>query len=570
MKATRISTICLVLGALLLLVPMAGAQELQRDPERFRAELLAYVQDLSRLSPAVIDRVYKKEFSLAQAEATINALTHDELRAMEQHVSLIPFWREVPQMIAEKSLTDPGMQIAANAAPDAVPPLDAEALRAPMLAFVNSLRQMPVELVGSEYHQRLDRVDASIRAASPSQLAELQLAFNRQMPVWSEATSRKPGRLRIEVQNHCGSAFPSSVLCELNHVFNTIAAIPGQVASFATDAVNLIGNELKKLFETIKEAIPTSPSGVLSLLKLGGSVDYGSLVGSIPEIKPPCPSSVPGIGTVGDINAMYVCQRGPEFLGRALFNIFPKDLWGMKPKIAAGLFYFPWTYLCGTCFGGQYERDEHDRVLGHRALLLTNLNVQASTLADQASVNAVQGGVSNVAGDVVRVHSKIDGITQKTDEQLRRLDVVVSTRASETSVDGARTAANDVVTDVAKAESKLDQIGRDVLALIAEQNKTSASLASFRDIAIRQRIEDDLIRNATTDRIGLFETPQAQGGLLEVAMAIVQDTLTKRQAAGADVKGASKDFQQAQTDYSNRAFKNAYTSLRKAYQTAVQ
>ena len=565
MKATRLTTTCLVLGALLLLTLPLSAQEAKAsDPERFRAELLAYVHDLSRLSPALIDRVYKKEFSLSEAEQTINALTHEELRAMEQHVSLMPIWREVPQMLAERSLTDPALQ----AVPDAAPAMAAETMRAPMLAFVGALRSMPRELVGSDYFQRLDRVELSIRAADARQLAELQVAMNRKMPAWNDMTSRKPGRLRIEVNATCTGSFPNNVLCELDNVFNTIAAIPGQVAQFATDAVNSIGNELKKLFETIKEVIPTSPSGVMSLIGVAGE-GYQTVVGSIPEIKPPCPSSVPGIGTVGDIRAMYVCQRGPEFLGRALFNIFPKDLWGMKPKIAAGLFHFPWTYLCGTCFAGQYERDELARVEGHRQHLVSNLNVVAGTIVDQTTVNSAQGDVANIAGDVARTHGKIDGLTGKTDEELRRLDVVVTTRASETSVDRARTDANDVVTDVAKTESKLDQIDRDVVALINEQNKTATSLTKFRDLAVRQRIEDDLVRNPTTDRIGLFETPEAQGGLLETAIKIVQETLAKRAAAGVDLKTANKEFQQAQADYAGRAFKNAYTSLRKAYQAAV-
>lgn len=567
MNAVRKTPLSLVLAALLVLAlqPAVAAEVPPSDPEQFRAELLAYVQDLSRLSPAVLNRVYKSEFSLAEAEMAIQSFTHEELRMMEQTASIMPFWRDVPQMLAEKSLSDPALDT-----PAAEVAIDAETLRAPMLAFVGALRQMPRELVGDEYHQRIDRVEATIQQLDAKQLVELQGAFNRQMPVWTEATSNRREGLRMEVQNHCGGqSFPSNVLCELDHVFNTIAGIPAQVATFASDAVSFIGNELKKLFSIIKEAIPTNPAAMLGLIGIAANTDWAALLGNIPTIDPPCPSSVPGIGEVGDIRAMYVCQRGPEFLGRAFFNIFPKDLWGMAPKIAAGLFYFPWTYLCGTCFAKQYEQNELQRVETHRQHLVDNLNVKASTRVDQTTVDNVQKQVDDLDEDVARVEGKVNVLTGKTDTQLTLLDVEVTTRASEASVDAARTDANDVLGDVAKAESKLDLIGSEVLALIGEQNETAASLDRFRLLAVRQRIEDDLIREATPDRIGLFELPEAYGGLLEMAMTIVQQTIASRTSAGVSMKNADREYLQAQNDYGNRRFKDAYTSLRKAYQSAI-
>ncbi len=555
--------------AVLFLSVGAFAQEKLDDPERFRGDLRVYVQDLSRLSPAVVDRVYKKEFSLAEAEATIESLTHEELRLMEQNLRLVPFWREVPQMLAEKSLSDPALQQAAAPAPSPVA-IDVEVLRRPMMSFVGSLRSMPKDLVSEEYQRRLDRIEATLAQLDAAQLVELQAALNERMPAWIEATNRRDAtKLGTEAQASCTGSFPANILCELNAVFAEIAAIPNKVATFATDAVNFIGNELKKLFETIKDAIPTTPQGVMSLIGLGSSA-YTSVVSGLPTIDPPCPSSVPGIGTVGDIRAMYVCQRGPEFLGRALFNIFPKDLWGMKPKIAAGLFYFPWTYLCGTCFGGTYERNEAQASIAHRNLLTSNLNAVASSLVDQATVNEVQAKVTNVDADVAVVEAKLDVLTTKTNEQLNRLDVEVTTRASEVSVDGGRAEALGVLEGVEMTISKLDVIDHEVVALIAEQNETASSLERFRKLAVRQRIEDDLIRNPTTDRIGLFETPQAQGGFLEMAIAIVEETLANRRAAGVDMASAGRDLQVAQADYGRGAFKSAYTSLRKAYQSAVK
>ena len=55
-----------------------------------------------------------------------------------------------------------------------------------------------------------------------------------------------------------------------------------------------------------------------------------------------------------------------------------------------------------------------------------------------------------------------------------------------------------------------------------------------------------------------------------MAMAIVEETLARRRDAGVNVSSAVKDFQSAQTDYNNREFKEAYSSLRKAYQSAVK
>src|SRR6185503_11713123 len=105
---------------------------------------------------------------------------------------------------------------------------------------------------------------------------------------------------------------------------------------------------------------------------------------------------------------------------------------------------------------------------------------------------------------------------------------------------------------LAAAESKLDQIQREVNDLTTDQNDTASQLGKFRDLALRMRIEADLLRDPTTDRIGMFELPAVQGGFLELAITIVQETIAKRGSAGANMTNAMKEFAKAQTDYNNR------------------
>src|SRR6185295_710792 len=97
-------------------------------------------------------------------------------------------------------------------------------------------------------------------------------------------------------------------------------------------------------------------------------------------------------------------------------------------------------------------------------------------------------------------------------------------------------------------EAKLDQIGRDVNALLDSQGRTATMVNAFQDSVLRQHIEADLTRDPTTDRVGLFETPQSIGGYLELAMKIVSDVMAKRQAAGLNMSKAMTSYQRAQAE----------------------
>src|SRR5512138_2549912 len=70
------------------------------DAEQVRADLLTYVHGLARISPAVMAHYGATGDSLTRSEEAIMKMTPDELRAMKAQLDRVPFWRDVPAIVA--------------------------------------------------------------------------------------------------------------------------------------------------------------------------------------------------------------------------------------------------------------------------------------------------------------------------------------------------------------------------------------------------------------------------------------------------------------------------------------
>ncbi len=87
-------------------------------------------------------------------------------------------------------------------------------------------------------------------------------------------------------------------------------------------------------------------------------------------------------------------------------------------------------------------------------------------------------------------------------------------------------------------------------------------------LKLHLKIEANLLN--TAQPIGLFELPSAGGGYLEVARAIVADTITKMVAAGQPVSTAAASLATGDGYFNAGNYKLAYRSYQKAYGLAVQ
>jgi hypothetical protein len=87
---------------------------------------------------------------------------------------------------------------------------------------------------------------------------------------------------------------------------------------------------------------------------------------------------------------------------------------------------------------------------------------------------------------------------------------------------------------------------------------------------LRLKIEKNL--GDTTTPMGLFELPSGLGGYLEIARAIVADTLAKMTAASQNANASAANAALAQGDnfYNTKSYKNAYRSYQTAYGYAVK
>ncbi len=98
-------------------------------------------------------------------------------------------------------------------------------------------------------------------------------------------------------------------------------------------------------------------------------------------------------------------------------------------------------------------------------------------------------------------------------------------------------------------------------------NNATANKTELRDLLLRTQIEADLAQADNATYVGLYVTPTANGGYLDLVRAIVVDTIAK--LAGSTTAQANSLLAQADTFKTAGNYKSAYQYYRKAYKSAV-
>jgi hypothetical protein len=112
--------------------------------------------------------------------------------------------------------------------------------------------------------------------------------------------------------------------------------------------------------------------------------------------------------------------------------------------------------------------------------------------------------------------------------------------------------------------------------IVANDNANTAAIITnatankneLRDLILRTQIEADLAMVDGAAVAALYEIPAAQGGYLDLVMAIVTQTIATIQAAGGSVGNAAAILQRANSAKSAGEFKTAYSLYRRAYKAA--
>ena len=92
----------------------------------------------------------------------------------------------------------------------------------------------------------------------------------------------------------------------------------------------------------------------------------------------------------------------------------------------------------------------------------------------------------------------------------------------------------------------------------------------LRSLILRRQIEADLAMADGSAVVALFETPNANGGYLNLVMAIVTETIADVLAAGGSVSNAQSALSDANAKKAAGDFKTAYGLYRKAYKAAAR
>jgi len=488
--------------------------------ESFRNDLQEYVTALEALPQPVLGQVFDDQPSFAELERQIATMPEDELRTMHEALRELPYWRQLPQMLAAAGQTGTAPTPAQLESILDRRVARTDRMQDEVMNLIDALRRLAEgapESAGLE--ARIDALETRLTNLSRDQLISLSHAMAEDAPQWRKtleaAAAGRP--LPVRAKATCSESFPAGVLCEIGNIIDAIAAIPGQIVSFAEDALDSI----LSVFTTVVDAFPTDPNQILAAMGLDDPNWFNDVLSSVPILSPPCPSGdLPGLGTVGTIEAEYRCKRGLDWIAGAIYENAPDDIWGVPIKVPAMIVYYPVNYLC-LCMESEARIAFDDDQLAHRELVAAMLDVTVSSRSTQASVDVAQAATWDLDGDVAAVEAKLDVIEGKTD----------------TLIDGS--------------------------------DAQGESIGDFEALALQMRIEADLIREGN-HRVSVFQLPAAFGGYLEVVRAIVADTVASASASGADTTRAERDLEDGDFAFDDGFFKDAYGYYRDAYQSAMK
>ncbi|HEX6904890.1 MAG TPA: hypothetical protein VF789_34600 [Thermoanaerobaculia bacterium] len=529
----RLIVIAFAAAALSLANPAAASVPGEpQDAEAFRGQLAGFMESLQGLSQFDSTR-------MAEARARLAQLSPADLATIEKKFSAVPNWQALPGVLAELA-RDQEPEPAASAE---TPP---EAFRTDMLVLISRFRKFS-PLMEPEYDARLAGTAEKIKDLPPEALERLQEEYLRRASSWKlQLTTGNPAPSAAKdifddigdtvggIIDDIGGAvddvaaiadFVSDFFDDVAGVFDQIASLPGTIQGYFNGLFSSIQSLLTQGLDAILSIVPETPEEAFALLGLdvNDAQWFNGVAGSLPVLDPPCPAigtDIPGIGEVGTTRAELVCKRGIDWLAGMVYELAPGDVYNTPFKALAAAFAYPVNYLC-LCMESQAALAGAEGDAAHQAFLA------------------------------------------------ERADATLSTRATETSVTDLRTALRDLDGDVAKVETKLDVLEAKSDEIAATGDEQQRFLEAFRDLVLRVNIEENLTQNPS-DVVALFQLPKAFGGYLDLARAIVADTLRMNQAARQPVGNAMKDLDQGDASLRVGDFQKAYQAYQRAYREAVK
>ncbi|HVS65423.1 MAG TPA: hypothetical protein VMT85_18185 [Thermoanaerobaculia bacterium] len=504
-----------------------------------RGDLLDLIGALETLPPAAQDQVFGEEIPWSTARAEVLEMDAAQLRAIEEMLG-------PNSLVGSLTAVFDGLRVPAASRGGLGRHLlkNAEEFRASLAELSDGLHAMEDRLPPG-LAVRLADLDRVVSELDSAQMVQVMSGLGAERSRW-DGTPDGALRLGASIAG-CIGDFPAKQICEIGALFDEIVSFfTVTVPAFFVDVFETAVAGLESLFAAVLDLIPT-PEEFLAATGLTEPGWWNDVVGIVPDVLGsegssvtipttegrvaaaagggilPCPAGGTDIfliGEVGTIDGYYSCKRSLEFLFGQVFKVLPKDEWGLTPKIVAAVLYFPTRFLC-TC----YEKE----------LFVTFWDDQLSHIADRTP----------------------------------DLDVTVSSRASAFSLDNVATTAAQLDGSAATVDELADSLLTASSGLLADGVTHQARLAELQDQRLRDAIAQDLGRTANSAAIALFQLPESFGGLLGEVRSAVEETVAAASDAGANTTQAEGWLADALALEEVGAFKQAYASYRKAYQSAL-
>lgn len=367
--------------------------------------------------------------------------------------------------------------------------------------------------------------------------------------------------------------FVNDAITATGNLFTQIGNLVTQIGTTFANLYTGISTAITGFFNELIALVPTTPQAAFALLTgidLSDTSWIDTLVARFPVLEAPCPDIGADAGPLGIVGTLAAAQKSDGFakLTKIFYDAAPKDVAGMKIKLAIAAIYHPAEYW-NLCARSRYAISEWDKETAHRALLTGNLNVPLSTRGTLVSGRALSASVSEVDHDVAFAAGKLDLLAPKSDELLRRLDAPLSTRVRQTSVDTLRGTLGNIDQNVAVVESKLDVLQSNVRLKARHQSERQVMLAAFEELMTRLSVEDNLLAG-NVNVVSTYQLPEAFGGQLGLVRSIVEKTIAAMLAAGQSANNAQRELEIGNALVPVGDFGGAFKQFRKAYGEAVK
>jgi len=274
----------------------------------------------------------------------------------------------------------------------------------------------------------------------------------------------------------------------------------------------------------------------------------------VPELTNTCD---PGPGIPGGARDLYI-SKGVSLAVEVVRELIPDDTAAVIPQnIAVAAWAISKT--AELVLEGLHAVYLECNAKKDGDALADNLsNVKTTVNGINSDVDDIQGTVNLINTNVNSVKTTVGGINTTVGGILTKINTL------DGKADTTNNAVNTVSTNVNTIGTKVDNVNTNIdnsrTTIINNANLNAAS-------NLRLLIEADLATPDSSTPLGIFETPAAKGGYIELVRKIVFETI--QNLTGATAAQANATLASADSLLATGKYKAAYAALRKAYKSAA-